>query len=98
VAIVKGNAEIRGANGSIVGRGTTYLHLPRGRGRAQTAGGTVSCTEWNPNAGEPRIIALENGPTLSISVSKDAVSQCSRNHILRFTTEWNPDPSSSTAG
>lgn len=97
LAIVKGNAEIRSADGSLVGRGMTYLHLPRGQERAQTAGGTVSCTDWNPNAGPPRIIAIENGPTLSITVSKEAISQCSQNHILRYTTEWNPDASSSAA-
>jgi hypothetical protein len=94
---VKGNAEIRSAGGSIVGRGMTYLHLPRGHGRAQTAGGTVSCTDWDPGAGEPAIIAIENGPTLAIAVSKEAVSQCSQNHILRYTTEWSPDASGSGA-
>lgn len=93
MAIVKGNAEIRAADGSIVGRGMAYLHLPRGHGRAQTAGGTVSCTDWHPGSGQPEIIAIENGPTLSITVSKEAVSQCSQNHILRYTTEWNPDAS-----
>jgi hypothetical protein len=95
---VKGNAEIRSANGAIIGRGMAYVHLPRGQGRAQTAGGTVSCTDWNPSVGEPAIIAIENGPTLPITVSKDAVSQCSRNRILRYTAQWNPDASHSGAG
>ena len=93
MAIVKGNAEIRADNGSVVGRGVAYLHLPRGRERAQTAGGTVSCSAWNPGAGEPSVIAIENGPTVTITVSKEAVSECSRNRILRYTTEWQPDAS-----
>jgi len=93
MAIIKGNAEIRSATGSVVGQGMMYLHLPRGREQAQSAGGTVSCTAWNPDAGEPRLIAIDDGPTLTIEVSKEAVSQCSQNHILRYTTEWDPDQS-----
>ena len=93
MAIIKGNAEIRSATGSLVGQGMTYLHLPRGREQSQSASGTVSCTAWNPDAGEPRVIAINDGPTLTIEVSKEAVSQCSQNHILRYTTEWAPDQS-----
>jgi len=90
VAILKGNVEILAADGSVVGRGMTYLHLPRGQERAQHAGGTVSCTEWNASGGEPTHVAMPDGRIFSISVSAEAVSECSRNHILRYTTEWEP--------
>ncbi|MFN0073896.1 MAG: hypothetical protein ACKVVP_20645 [Chloroflexota bacterium] len=91
MAIIKGIAELRSAGGELVGSGMAYLHLPKGKGVAQAVGGTVSCTTWHPDAGAPTSLMIERGPTLTISVSKEAVSQCSQNHILRYTATWVPD-------
>lgn len=87
---MKGNAEIRSSDGRVVARGIAYLHLPRGVGVRQSAGGTVSCRMWDQTAGEPAVLAVEHGPEVRIRVSKEAVSECSRNHILRYTADWEP--------
>ena len=37
-----------------------------------------------------RAIVLEDGRRLDIAVTQSALSDCSRNHILRFATSWPP--------
>ncbi len=88
MAIVRSNAEVQAGDGATMGRGIAYIHLPRGHGRAQDASGTVSLREWNAAAGEPAVLLLEDGQTLAIRVSRDALSECSRNRVLRFSADW----------
>jgi len=88
VAIVKGSAEILSATGTCIGRGIAYVHLPRGKDLLQTATGTVSCTEWHEGAEPPEMVQIEGYEPLTVSVSREAISECSRNHILRFSTSW----------
>jgi hypothetical protein len=90
VAIVKYAAQVRTRNGDTLGDGVAYIHLPRGVDRAQSASGTVSLREWNPSAGEPAELELADGRRMSVTVSRDALTDCSRNRILRFTAEWPP--------
>lgn len=88
MAIVKSPAKILSGDGTSVGLGMAYIHLPRGKDREQVATGTISCTEWHESAGLPETIQLEGYAPLTVSVSREAISECSRNHILRFSTSW----------
>lgn len=92
MAIVKSGAHVRARGGALLGAGTAYIHLPRGMDRAQRASGTVSLREWDPAAGEPVVLELEDGRRVMVTVSRDALTDCSRNRILRFTAEWPPAP------
>jgi hypothetical protein len=67
-----------------------YLHLPRGVEREQESSGTVSLQSWEPVEEPPTVLRLKDGRRLTIQVSRDALSDCSRNRILRFTTRWPP--------
>jgi hypothetical protein len=67
-----------------------YLHLPRGDEAEQDATGTVSLRTWQAE-GEPTELRLADGRRLSITVTRDALSECSRNRILRFSAHWPPD-------
>jgi hypothetical protein len=66
------------------------LHLPRGRDQAQDGAGTVSLRSWEQPDEPPAELRLADGRRLPISVTRDALSDCSRNRILRFTMRWPP--------
>jgi hypothetical protein len=89
VAIVKGEADVLTADGTVLGSGMAYLHLPRGRERAQTGTGTVTLRDWSAEAGSPEVLRVADFPQpLRIAVERDALSDCSRNRILRLAVEW----------
>ena len=90
MAVFKSAVEVRDLSDRSVGEGMTYIHLPRGLGAAQDATGTVSLRRWDPGGQRPTHLALEDGRCLSISVSSEKLSDCSRNHILRFDAVWPP--------
>ena len=74
-----------------LGEGRAYIHLPRGHDVRQEATGTVTLRRWEPGDATPTLLGLEDGRRLGISVSREVLSECSRNHILRFQATWPPD-------
>jgi hypothetical protein len=68
----------------------TYIHLRLGAEQAQQATGTLSLRRWEPQDDLPTSLRLADGRRLSIAVSREVVSDCSRNHILRFRASWPP--------
>lgn len=78
--------------GQTLGSGTAYVHLPRGLDRGQEAGGTISLRAWTPAADPPVALSLADGRRLPIRVSRDAISECSRNRVLRFELSWPGQP------
>jgi hypothetical protein len=90
MAILKSSARIYDATGHAIGEGVAYVHLPHGRDTPQAAGGTISLRRWEPDGDDPAYIVLEDGRRLDIAVTQSALSDCSRNHILRFATSWPP--------
>ncbi len=90
MAVFKSRAEVRDPAERAIGEGMAYVHLPRGREVAQEASGTISLRRWEPGADLPRHLALEDGRSLRISVAREVLSDCSRNHILRFRAAWPP--------
>ena len=98
MAVVKSEASVISATGQELGRGTAYIHLPKGRERAQLATGTISLRSWNPGTETPTMLNLDSGPALPIEVQLEALSECSRNHILRYRAEWSPGESPPSTG
>ena len=90
MAIFKSAVEVRDSSGHSLGEGMAYIHLPRGKEACQDATGTVSLRRWEPAADGPSHLALDDGRRLPISVSSARLSDCSRNHILRFEATWPP--------
>jgi hypothetical protein len=90
MAVFKSVVEVRDPGGASLGEGTAYIHLPRGREIRQDATGTVSLRRWEPGQEAPDHLTLADGRRLPISVSRDVLSDCSRNHILRFQATWPP--------
>jgi hypothetical protein len=45
---------------------------------------------WEPEGTAPAWLALDDGRALAIAVSREVLSECSRNHILRFQAAWPP--------
>jgi hypothetical protein len=88
MAVFKSEALVTAADGAPLGAGMAYLHLPRGLEREQDAGGTVSLRSWTAVTAEPALLQLVDGRHLPINVSRDALSDCSRNRVLRFTLHW----------
>lgn len=88
MAVFKSPVEVRDSGGRAVGEGMAYVHLPRGRQVPQDATGTVSLRRWEPGEEIPSHLVLEDARRLTISVSREVLSDCSRNHILRFTVAW----------
>ena len=93
MAVFKSAVEVRDPSDRSLGEGMAYIHLPRGTEASQDASGTVSLRRWEPAADRPSHLALEDGRRLAISVSSDTLSDCSRNHILRFEASWPPSAS-----
>jgi hypothetical protein len=90
MAVVRIEARLIDAEGFDIGAGTAAIHLPLGHGRAQRASGTLSLRHWKPSGGAPSALLLEQGKRLAIEVSRDAISDCSRSRILRFSAVWQP--------
>ena len=90
MAVFRSEAEVLSEGGRSLGTGMAYLHLPRGTDREQDCTGTVSLQSWEPAEDSPAAVRLEDGRCLEIKVSRDALSDCSRSRILRFTTRWRP--------
>lgn len=88
--IFRSEAEVLDGADHCLGAGMVYLHLPRGLGREQEGTGTVSLRSWEPDGDEPTTLLLGDGRRLAISVTRDALSECSRNRILRFSAHWLP--------
>jgi len=97
MAVFKSAVRVRGAGERSIGEGMAYIHLPRGPERAQEATGTVSLRRWEPGADAPTHLTLEDGRRLPIAVAGSTLSDCSRNHILRFTAAWPPDDREASA-
>jgi len=91
MAIFKSEAQVLDETGRPVGRGTVYVHLPRGLEREQDGGGTVSLKSWTPSDRAPRSLRLADGRRLDLRVSRDALSDCSNNRVLRFEARWPPE-------
>ena len=73
-----------------MGAGMAYIHLPHGLEQEQDGTGTVSLKSWGLEDEAPTTLQLGDGRRLTINVSRNAVSECSRNRILRFSTRWLP--------
>jgi hypothetical protein len=68
----------------------TYVHLRLAADTAQRVTGTVSLRRWEPADEAPSWLALDDGRKLAIEVSREVLSECSRNHILRYQATWPP--------
>jgi hypothetical protein len=90
MAVVRIEARLIDAEGVDLGAGTAAIHLPLGRGRAQQASGTLALRQWNPSGGQPAALLTDEIGRLPIEVSRDAISDCSRSRILRFSAAWQP--------
>jgi len=95
MAVYKSSVEVHDARDRSIGGGMAYLHLRLGADRAQQATGTVSLRRWEPLDDVPTRLLLDDGRTLAIAVGREVLSDCSRNHILRFQTTWPPSDASS---
>jgi len=92
MAVFKSEADLLSDGGALLGTGTAVLHIPHGVERAQDATGTLSLKTWTPSEDLPAAIRLPDRRRLPISVSRDALSECSRNRVLRYRTHWPPEP------
>lgn len=91
MAVLKSAVEVRNQGERSLGEGMAYVHLPRGHNASQDVTGTVSLRRWEPTEDPPTHLALADGRRLAISVSRETLSDCSRNHILRFRAAWPPE-------
>ena len=90
MAVFKSSVDVHDARDRTIGSGMTYVHLRLGAEQPQQATGTVSLRHWEPQDDLPTSLRLADGRRLSISVSREVVSECSRNHILRYQAAWPP--------
>ena len=93
MAVFKSMVEVHDTGDRPIGAGMTYVHLRLPANAEQRATGTVSLKRWEPAGGPPAWLVLEDGRALAIEVSREVLSECSRNHILRYQAQWPPsDP------
>jgi hypothetical protein len=90
VAVFKSSVSVHDAGDRSIGSGMAYVHLRLGADAEQRATGTVSLKRWEPEGEAPAWLALDDGRALTIEVSREVLSECSRNHILRFQAAWPP--------
>jgi hypothetical protein len=90
MAVFKSSADVRDADDRSIGSGMAYVHLRLAADAAQQATGTISLRRWEPADALPTRLLLDDGRQLAIEVSRQVVSECSRNHILRFQAHWPP--------
>lgn len=92
MAVFKSSVEVHDAEQRSIGAGMAYVHLRLAASAEQRATGTVSLKRWEPHDEAPAWLRLEDGRRLPIQVSREVLSECSRNHILRFQAAWPPSP------
>jgi hypothetical protein len=92
MAVFKSSVEVHDAGDRAIGAGMAYLHLRLPADAEQRATGTVSLKRWAPEGEAPAWLALADGRALPIEVSREVLSECSRNHILRYEASWPPLP------
>jgi|SRR4051794_27392349 len=92
MAVFKSSVSVHDAGDRSIGTGMTYVHLRLGPDAEQRVTGTVSLKRWEPAEDGPAWLALEDGRALAIEVSREVLSECSRNHILRYQASWPPAP------
>jgi hypothetical protein len=97
MAVFKSSVEVHDAGDRSIGAGMTYVHLRLPADAEQRATGTVSLKRWAPEGESPTWLALADGRALPIEVSREVLSECSRNHILRFQASWPPLPGRPTS-
>jgi hypothetical protein len=90
VAVFKSSVEVHDAGDRSIGAGMTYVHLRQPGETAQRVTGTVSLKRWEPAGDPPARLALADGRALAIEVSREVLSECSQNHILRYQANWPP--------
>ena len=90
MAVFKSSVKVHDTGGRPIGAGMAYLHLRLPADAEQRATGTVSLKRWDPAGEPPAWLALEDGRALAIEVSREALSECSQNHILRYQASWPP--------
>src|SRR5687768_3884465 len=90
MAVFKSSVDVHDVANRSIGTGMAYLHLRLPADAVQRATGTVSLRRWEPADEAPAALQLEDGRRLSIEVGREVLSECSRNHILRFQAQWPP--------
>jgi hypothetical protein len=90
MAVFKSSAEVLDVSERAIGAGMAYIHLRLAAEHAQQSTGTISLRHWEPLDDLPTSLRLADGRRLSIVVSRELVSACSQNHILRFQASWPP--------
>ena len=90
MAVFKSSVDVHDAANRSIGTGMAYVHLRLAADAEQRATGTVSLRRWTPADEVPASLQLEDGRRLPIEVSREVLSDCSRNHILRFQAQWPP--------
>ena len=90
MAVFKSSVDVHDAGDRSIGSGMAYVHLRLAADAAQRVTGTVSLKRWEPAGEAPAWLALADGRALAIEVSREVLSECSRNHILRFQAHWPP--------
>jgi hypothetical protein len=94
MAVFKSSVDVHDPRDRSIGAGQAYVHLRLPADAEQRATGTVSLRRWEPAGEAPAWLRLEDGRQLRIEVSREVLSECSRNHILRFQAAWPPAPAS----
>jgi len=97
MAVFKSSVNVHDAGDRSIGAGMTYVHLRLGPDAEQRVTGTVSLKRWEPADDWPAWLALADGRSLAIEVSGEVLSECSRNHILRYEASWPPLPGQATS-
>ena len=90
MAVFKSSVVVRDGRGETIGEGMTYVHLRGPATETQDVTGTVSLEWWEPVGDPPAEVALADGRRLPIVVSRDVLSDCSRNRIFRYRATWPP--------
>jgi hypothetical protein len=90
MAVFKSSVDVHDAEHRSIGTGMAYVHLRLSADAEQRATGTVSLRRWEPADEAPTSLQLDDGRHLTIEVSREVLSECSRNHILRFLAQWPP--------
>lgn len=90
MAVFKSAVQVQDVQSRVIGTGMTYLHLRLGTDTEQQATGTVSLKAWTPADEPPAALLLADGRRLPIQVSRNVLSECSSNHILRYEASWPP--------
>lgn len=96
MAVFKSSVVVHDADDRPIGAGMAYVHLRAAPDADQRVTGTVSLRRWEPRDEPPAWLRLEDGRRLAIEVSREVLSECSRNQILRYQASWPPSPASTS--